>query len=162
LFLSVIIVDIVDALRRVAMKCGFCKKYHFINDKKVYQIKSMLSMAACIILSTFALANGYNEGWTMQIEIPIKRLPSCLNGFEIGLLRYGHFLYKLNVATLSILYHFNALKSQYLLMLILSLLMYANNIYIVMFFVGSFVYLNAKYVYLGRSYNAVSFCNKYD
>jgi predicted MPP superfamily phosphohydrolase len=91
LFLSVTTVDIVDALRRVSMKCGLCKKYlSTINDKQIYQIKSMLSIAACIIFSTLALANGYNEGWTMRLEIPIKRLPPCLDGFKIGLLSDVH------------------------------------------------------------------------
>jgi predicted MPP superfamily phosphohydrolase len=91
LFLSVTIVDIIDALRRLAFKCGLCRKLHTsLVEKKVYKVKSMLSVLICTILSIFALANGYNEGWTMKLEVSIKRLPACLDGFKIGLLSDVH------------------------------------------------------------------------
>eukprot|EP00944_MAST-04C_sp_MAST-4C-sp1_P013439 g13439.t1 len=86
LFLSVTIVDILDAQRRLASKCGLCEKLNTsLDEKKVYQVKSILSIAICALLTILALANGYNKGWTTKLEVPIKRLPACLDGFKLGL-----------------------------------------------------------------------------
>ena len=42
LFLSVTIVDILDAQRRLASKCGLCEKLNTsLVERKVYQVKSM-------------------------------------------------------------------------------------------------------------------------
>ena len=95
LFLSVTLVDIFDALRRIITRCRniITKKTENIiipNEKKINQLKSCLSIGIWIILSICALANGYDKGWTIKVEVYLKKLPSCLDGFKIGLLSDMH------------------------------------------------------------------------
>ena len=56
---------------------------HFLDEKKVYQVKSILSIAICALLTILA-ANGYNKGWTTKLKFQSN---DCLHAWmaKLGL-----------------------------------------------------------------------------
>jgi hypothetical protein len=58
---------------------------------------------------------------------------------------------------LAFLRYMGALKVEYLIILIASFLLHANNVYITMYFVGSLVFLLRKHLYLGSTLKTVCF-----
>ena len=91
LLLAIFVVDCIDVARLAFLRVRKAEGAGTDNLGRIVEQRKSFGVGCCYVLFTIlSLANGYDAGKTVRVDVFLKELPPCLDGFKVGVFSDVH------------------------------------------------------------------------